>query len=109
MSRHSRRLRRIRALAVALCAAALALPAGAQAMPDLRGEFAKSQTQRGLDARSEWAKGPSAAPALAPSEAIDPTDGADQLPYVVSGAFLAFGLALIAIAVPFTRRRVRVS
>ena len=149
----SRRTRRLRRLAIGVIAASLAVPAGAQATTDARGEFSKSpdtgaQLVRGTDARGEFSKSPETgaqlvrgtdargefskaaagasefpwsdnyrggeskadfpgtepAPVAAPSNAIEPTDGGDALPYIVSGLALLVGLALVAIVVPMTRR-----
>ena len=129
----SRRTRRLRRLAIGVIAASLAVPAGAQATTDARGEFSKSpdtgaQLVRGTDARGEFSKaaagasefpwsdnyrggeskadfpGTEPAPVAAPSNAIEPTDGGDALPYIVSGLALLVGLALVAIVVPMTRR-----
>lgn len=116
MSRHTTRLRRLRRLAVGLVAASLAVPAGVQATPDVRGEFSKSlgtsaQVTPGADVRGEFSRtvgtdvpGTAPAPAAAPSDAIRPTDGTDSLPYVVSALVLLAGLGAVAIAVPLTRR-----
>ena len=128
--------RRLRLIAVAVSAVALATPATAGAMPDIRGEFAKSTTGApqvsagtdlrgefaqaggstettapGADVRGEFAKSDYRAdtpPAsIAPAVDFEPAGSPSELPYVVSGIVLLLGLVGIALAVPM-RRRLRV-